>query len=97
MRALFRRAGTRIWLAQVSKVGFDRLMIINMVGQVLKDGFDVEYSMDVSQCKGCVDSGGQCGFDSAMQIPTCFCFDGPSSAGLTCLTRPRLIKVRTKD
>ncbi|KAK9106217.1 hypothetical protein Scep_023061 [Stephania cephalantha] len=78
-------------VTQVSKVGFDRLTsspsTINLLGQVLKDGFDVEYSVDVSHCKACVDSGGQCGFDSALQIPTCFCFNGPSSAGLTCLTR----------
>ncbi|KAK9115440.1 hypothetical protein Syun_022237 [Stephania yunnanensis] len=83
-------------VTQVSKVGFDRLMIINLVGQVLKDGFDVEYSMDVSQCKGCVDSGGQCGFDFALQTPTCFCFDGPSSAGLKCLTRPPTNKGKNK-
>ncbi|KAK9091769.1 hypothetical protein Sjap_024946 [Stephania japonica] len=75
-------------IAQVSKAGFDRLRSVpSILGQVLKDGFDVEYVVDVSKCKACVDSGGQCGFDSASQRPTCFCFNGTSS-GPTCLTRP---------
>ncbi|KAL5726492.1 non-specific serine/threonine protein kinase [Ranunculus cassubicifolius] len=55
---------------QVSKPVFD-------TPQVLNNGFDVEYIMDVSACRKCESSGGKCGYDSNTTQSTCFCRKGP--------------------
>ncbi|KAF5201556.1 Pr5-like receptor kinase, partial [Thalictrum thalictroides] len=43
--------------------------------EVLRNGFAVEYVRNVSECKSCKSSGGQCRYDVKAGQPTCFCRD----------------------
>ena len=48
----------------------------SLLGEALMLGFNVSYSIpDADQCSKCLDSGGQCGFDSNSNESICICGD----------------------
>ncbi|KAF8376707.1 hypothetical protein HHK36_031624 [Tetracentron sinense] len=54
--------------------------------EALDGGFELEWTVSVSSgtCKDCLDSGGQCGYNSSLGQFSCLCSDQPYST--TCLT-----------
>ncbi|KAF9591598.1 hypothetical protein IFM89_004827 [Coptis chinensis] len=46
---------------------------ISIVEEVLRNGFEVEYEVNVTYCLECEKSGRQCGFNRTVLQNTCFC------------------------
>jgi len=46
---------------------------------VLNKGFEVNWMIETSSCKDCLDSGGRCGYNSTLHETVCFCQDGAYS------------------
>lgn len=44
--------------------------------QVLKDGFEVRWTLDVEECRRCISSGGRCGTNTTTENFNCFCPSG---------------------
>ncbi|KAF5200743.1 Leaf rust 10 disease-resistance locus receptor-like protein kinase, partial [Thalictrum thalictroides] len=72
-------------LVNLTLHGFNKSSL--SLDEVLRMGFDVEYVMDVSECKSCKSSGGECGYDVKAGQPTCFCRDSRQYQG-RCSTQP---------
>ncbi|XP_034672788.1 LEAF RUST 10 DISEASE-RESISTANCE LOCUS RECEPTOR-LIKE PROTEIN KINASE-like 2.1 isoform X2 [Vitis riparia] len=47
------------------------------VGEALSKGFEVKWTANETQCEGCMESGGRCGYDLNRNTPSCFCRDQP--------------------
>ena len=47
------------------------------VGLALSKGFEVKWTANETQCEGCMESGGRCGYDWNLNTPSCFCRDRP--------------------
>ncbi|WKA08093.1 hypothetical protein VitviT2T_025843 [Vitis vinifera] len=47
------------------------------VEKALSKGFEVKWTANESQCEGCMESGGRCGYDRNLNTPSCFCRDRP--------------------
>ena len=47
------------------------------VEEVLREGFEVQWTADNAICKECVGSGGRCGYDTTWNKSCCFCRDKP--------------------
>ena len=47
------------------------------VEEVLREGFEVQWTADNAICKECVASGGRCGFNTTSSKSCCFCRDKP--------------------
>ncbi|KAI6683440.1 hypothetical protein NL676_029353 [Syzygium grande] len=46
------------------------------ISEVLKEGFEITWIANTSQCENCNKSGGRCGYDWTRQEFNCFCPDG---------------------
>ncbi|KAL6319260.1 hypothetical protein AAG906_013934 [Vitis piasezkii] len=47
------------------------------VGEALSKGFEIKWTANETQCEGCMESGGRCGYDLNSNTPSCFCRDQP--------------------
>ena len=47
------------------------------VEKALSKGFEVKWTANETQCGGCMESGGRCGYDLNSNTPSCFCRDQP--------------------
>ncbi|GAU38750.1 hypothetical protein TSUD_158820 [Trifolium subterraneum] len=56
---------------------------VNSINQALQGGFDLKWTGNYEECKGCVASGGTCGNNGGSEF-RCFCKDGPYTT--TCLS-----------
>ncbi|KAJ1443223.1 Wall-associated receptor kinase, C-terminal [Sesbania bispinosa] len=54
------------------------LVSSNRIDDALKQGFELSWTGDYRQCTACIDSGGECGYDSGEF--RCFCKDGPHTS-----------------
>ena len=56
--------------------------------QVLKEGFEVQWTVEEGQCRGCAESGGRCGYNLSFSQPSCYCPDKPYSTSCPTLKAP---------
>ncbi|XP_048136850.1 LEAF RUST 10 DISEASE-RESISTANCE LOCUS RECEPTOR-LIKE PROTEIN KINASE-like 2.8 [Rhodamnia argentea] len=52
---------------------------LDIIREFLKQGFEIAWIANTSQCESCTESGGRCGYDWKRQQFNCFCTDGAHS------------------
>lgn len=58
----------------------------SLLREALREGFEVNYTnIYDEQCGKCIDKGGRCGFDSALNEPICICGDEICSNSGKCI------------
>ncbi|KAL3719444.1 hypothetical protein ACJRO7_004412 [Eucalyptus globulus] len=55
------------------------------LGEVIREGFEVQWVVDHTACTECQSSGGRCGYNTSFFQPICFCPDRPDL--LRCLSK----------